>query len=329
MASIIQPVKNWTEKTSKKSVSDESVSSLLDRCIGDEDHKDSCVEKDDTQSGLVSIRCRRHKKRFNVPVTWLRTCAWLCPKCYRKLTPQERARYAPPSKSHGGDIRPADNKSLSIPMKITLSPLKTPENDFACKDYEHKTGHSKAKRAKSEKAQAPTVNGEEPISELTIKKIADDFKASGVGMSDALAALIPKFRIKCKKCKNTVPCHKSWFDNSMVLCPSCYSLMTPKEIRQFHIYHPKSTATVYEIDPEASEAENETKKDSMPSPDRWSPYGGACSNDFIMSASKQELIKAVKSGKVSKARARIELNRRKNRSYFNDMPDINVRIVPT
>lgn len=44
----------------------------------------------------VSIRCYRHKKRFNVSYKWAhKICAWLCPKCYNKLSEEERQNYHP------------------------------------------------------------------------------------------------------------------------------------------------------------------------------------------------------------------------------------------
>lgn len=51
--------------------------------------------EDNTRTGVVSMRCLRHKKRFNVPEEWLETSKWLCPRCYEKLSDIERLGYAP------------------------------------------------------------------------------------------------------------------------------------------------------------------------------------------------------------------------------------------
>lgn len=56
---------------------------------------------------IVSIRCRMHKKRFNVESHWLDTSEWLCPKCYGKLKPNERLRYAP-RKGEKPEVREAE-----------------------------------------------------------------------------------------------------------------------------------------------------------------------------------------------------------------------------
>ena len=51
--------------------------------------------EDNTSTGVVSMRCLRHKKRFNVPKEWLETSKRLCPRCYEKLSDVERLVYAP------------------------------------------------------------------------------------------------------------------------------------------------------------------------------------------------------------------------------------------
>lgn len=50
-------------------------------------------------------------------------------------------------------------------------------------------------------------------------------------------------------------------------------------------------------------------------------YGGRCSAHFIKTASVQELQKAVREKRLSDARFRIEMKRRRNRDYYDNMPD--------
>ena len=52
----------------------------------------SC-KKEDTSP--ISMRCLRHKKRFNVPRWWTDVSRWLCPACYDRLSEEERSKYAP------------------------------------------------------------------------------------------------------------------------------------------------------------------------------------------------------------------------------------------
>lgn len=50
-------------------------------------------------------------------------------------------------------------------------------------------------------------------------------------------------------------------------------------------------------------------------------YGGGCSDHFIKTASVQELQKAVRKKRLSDTRFRIEMKRRRNRAYYDNMPD--------
>lgn len=70
---------------------------------------------------IVSIRCRRHKKRFNVPKSWLHTCEWLCPHCFEGLSAEDRKRYAPKGKERP-EIREAEEgKPIKYPKRSILS----------------------------------------------------------------------------------------------------------------------------------------------------------------------------------------------------------------
>lgn len=50
-------------------------------------------------------------------------------------------------------------------------------------------------------------------------------------------------------------------------------------------------------------------------------YGGGCSTHFIKTASVEELQQAVREKRLSASRFRIEMKRRKNRDYYDNMPD--------
>ena len=316
-------------------------------------------------NSLVSIRCRRHKKRFNVPVTWLRICEWLCPKCFEKLTPVEREKYSP-KKENSSEIRPFDEHSKIISIKIDSRPPQTPlkdeEEEWTGYSYKDKPINSKegeaiqtrrnvkvenkvqrkacedSREGKEQNTNARDKNREEavksPASEGEVEKICNRDSAPSGGIRDSLASLMPRFRINCKKCQKIVPCHKSWFANSMVLCPGCYSGMTDAEISMFHATHPQTSAEVFEVAsvvplrPQNTNYRATTKVGdvSLQSPSRWSLADGV-SNEFIVKASVKELLRAVRNGRLSKARARIEINRRKNTSYFNNLPDADVKIV--
>lgn len=145
-----------------------------------------------------------------------------------------------------------------------------------------------------------------------------------------ITTVMPSYKVKCLKCKRTVPCHKTWFDKSYILCPACYFKMKEKEIERFHekrkeqyenakalmdsyiLTHPQSA--VYSTPPPMVSADADF--------DVFRNDGRAVSENFIREATKSELIKEVRRGRLSKARARIELRRRKNAEYYANFPEI-------
>lgn len=58
-------------------------------------------------------------------------------------------------------------------------------------------------------------------------------------------------------------------------------------------------------------------------------YGGGCSAHFIKTASVQELQKAVREKRLSDTRFRIEMKRRRNRDYYDNMPDTTYEYLNT
>lgn len=293
--------KDYKSKTAECRVhGDESTKALLNRCFAEDDND------------IVSIRCRRHKKRFNVPRAWTETCAWLCPQCYGRLSSMEREKYMP-SEGFKVDIRPKENDRPTMQLgaeKVASSGIKSV-----------KKGKSRKKRPrKSAKLTSCHTRAQQSMEFVS------------AGMSPSLVSLLPKWRIVCKKCKRVMPVHRVWIDNtSKVLCPECYCSMTEAEVQKFHSKHADETAVITNVSESIADctgsgtSSNQGSKPSCFSDNCESDaiaYGGRCSVYFITHATDKELIEAVKKGRVSKTRARIEFNRRKNKEYFNDIPDV-------
>lgn len=136
-----------------------------------------------------------------------------------------------------------------------------------------------------------------------------------------LVDVMPQYQMRCKKCGETVPCHWSWFENSKVLCPSCYATMNEIEIMDFHQSHPEKTAEFSErkigsVMP-LYVNENTKGKDEI-----FDTTGGVLSSGAIMYSPKHKLIAAVKNGRLSKTRFRMEMRRREHEKYFRNLPDV-------
>lgn len=261
-----------------------------------------------------SIRCRRHHKRFVVSKEWADKCNWLCPTCYERMTEAERAEYAPTS--HGG----AGGESVS----------KQGEGARVRTVLRH-TATTKKPQEKAKRGRPPkTKNG---LPQRTVAKVdadaAKEFQMKA--MSPELMRLLPKYRIKCRKCGEVRPCHASWFSQSQVLCPECYSLMTEDEIRVFHKEHKADgTETLCVVEcPKGDKQCTSSRADEdihsvfakkCKAEDAVDSYK-ACSVRFISKATAAELEKAVADGIISKVRAKIELKRRRNKAYYRDRPN--------
>ena len=145
-----------------------------------------------------------------------------------------------------------------------------------------------------------------------------------------ITMVMPSYKVKCLKCKRTVPCHKTWYDKSYILCPACYFNMTNKEIERFTKRHSEQSKSAKADIESAQRNMRTTPCISTPPPqvsmdasfDVFRNDGRAVSENFIREATKSELIEAVRRGRLSKARARIELRRRKNAEYYADFPEI-------
>lgn len=265
---------------------------------------------------VVSMRCLRHKKRFNVPKEWLKTSQWLCPHCYSVLDETNRAKYAP----KGGippEVRPAEDGKPVVVINSTRI-KQPPKNEEPKCDAPNKT--------------ALTIEPEavKPIPKKK-KYIYEEQHYSKLADNPTFAGLLPRYRILCQKCGQSVPCHYTWFDTSTVLCPECYGQMGPTAISLFHDMHkaakPKYVEnvipmqqTVPQVEIPVPEKKRGRPKLGMSADDKISALGG-WSTERIREASKQELAEAVEQGEVSKARMRIELRRRASWEYFDMCPD--------
>ena len=234
-----------------------------------------------TTSQKVSIRCARHKKRMEVTREWVERCSWLCPKCYEKLTEEERMRYAPArAKRREGVV-------LDAP-KVPKPPSRRGKGE---------THKRKSKR------------------DNTIR------------ISDA--SLLPRYVMLCRECKEWRPVHKVWFDMNPYVCPSCASRMTPNKI--------KNLARRCEASgnkPEIAENKSDIGWEKSPfalsmtnlakdfDPKGFDGYVEELSSNQIGRLSIADLKKAVQAGRLSKVRANIEIRRRRNKDYYDNLPEV-------
>lgn len=267
---------------------------------------------------IVSIRCLRHKRRFNVEKEWIDTCQWLCPQCHSALSEEERERYRPRS-GILPEVREAETgKPTMYPkfvLKAGLPPIISEEDELKIKTEfcEQKISKPKPK----------------PVREKA--ELVPNSKASD---NPSFKGLLPRYRIHCLKCGKTVPCHYSWFDNSTVLCPECYAGMGELMRDYFHSIH-KAEKPEYKENRESLYDGPPTKVFEEPSKKVGRPKKGCFendntsslsgwSNDRIMSATLKELEEGVELGSLSRVRMKIELGRRRNSHYYNmlAMPDM-------
>ena len=273
----------------------------------------------------VSMRCLRHKKRFNVPKWWTDVCGHLCPKCYEKLSDDERANYEPKpgadvstrEAEHGkGIVFPSKRKEEDIQIeKVESAPVETVQEHL---DSIDETDREEIVRREYEKFKARLRVDDEPKKEHCESSAADN---------PNLAGLLPRYKVFCQKCGTEYPCNYTWFDKSTVLCPSCYGAMSEYDIEEFHATHsaekPKLGEEQIVVKPHVIVDYTPCRK-IKPS---WTRdpssinSGGRWSNSQVMRASRSELLYAYKTGKVSGPRMRIELSRRKNREYYDMLPD--------
>lgn len=89
---------------------------------------------------LVEMLCRRHKKRLEVPESWLETCDYLCPQCYHKLSAKERKAYRHKRKGKKGSDRIKVAKEAKVAEAKPLAEEKRVEGTkgFSIDDFKPK-----------------------------------------------------------------------------------------------------------------------------------------------------------------------------------------------
>ncbi|MBO6031749.1 MAG: hypothetical protein J6Q22_09770 [Prevotella sp.] len=252
---------------------------------------------------IVSMRCCRHKKRFNVPRCWVDKCDWLCPRCYEKLSEEERGKYSPKNVTAVSMRKAEDGKPTIYPLSGTVK-----DSNLRCHSIEKKRTYRK--------------NHIENLKRL------EKSRMTSAPCTYSLQDLMPLYKIECKKCGQTVKCHYSWFDNSTVLCPECYCRMGKGDIEIFHkAYRAEKPKMISARRPLLGESSSGLMTPVYSKNFGWTKdafrvnSGGGWSSSHIMTASEKELKAAVNQGKVSAARYRIEMNRRRNEAYYNLFPD--------
>ena len=269
-----------------------------------------------TAEQMVSMRCVRHKKRFDVPESWLTTCAWLCPKCYDKLTEAERESY-----------KPADGKMPAVRKIIQSKPVPTIEPLQETNEHcETSKCHCESENI-SEQTKEESVEVEQNKEKRQSKYRHEmDLPVPDIKARIELANLLPRYKVKCMKCGEVAPCHYSWFDKSTVLCPACYSKMGETQIEIFHaMYHAdkpeyindsKSTPSI----PVVREQLPGGKTPSWATDSERMKTGGRWTCKHILYASKSELKEGLEKGKISPVRYRIEMKRRRNLNFYDMCP---------
>lgn len=279
----------------------------------------------DARTDIVSIRCRKHKRRFNVEKEWVGTSRWLCPGCYYRMTEAERAKYAPCGEE-------AEVREAEIGKPVVYAKVEEEKARANARVRDHKENNGKVKAQPIKKKVGTNVSR---VSER-LRRGSDSISSGKNWVGINLVGLLPKWRMICQKCGREAPVHKSYIESiSSVVCPECSSKMNESEIKDFNSHHQSTASSVWRV-----ESDPVTKAHSLPKAvERFIPIyslddasaiasGGCYSNGRIMQMSEAELTEAVRFGKISKARARIELNRRKNTEYYGGMPDIDpVKIV--
>lgn len=276
---------------------------------------------------IVSMRCFRHKKRFNVPRWWMDISKWLCPSCFERLSEEERERYV--TKGREPIYRVAEVGKPILKPKKELSTIKKVEAPIKKEYVEYKISTNKSEEGRPSKEACVEETHKVERQEIIEKhspKIGKTEECNPISSNPAFAGLLPRYKVTCQQCGDTVPCHYSWFEKSTVLCPSCYCGMSEQERTRFHELHKAAEVPKWKEEcPIQKPCEDfhtnvttECGKWVMDS--RLLTSGGFWSSKLIMTAPKWKLKDAARRGLISKARLRIELRRRNDSEYYNMLP---------
>lgn len=294
---------------------------------------------------LVSIRCCRHKKRFDIPKKWAKTvCDWLCPQCYEKLSALEREKYRPTEKVV---LRPPTGANVRLPSPLNGVKESAKQAKEKCPVHtvvENAIDETKKASSKpTPKKEAAIVDTSCPVESTVCETDAEANKPQyEVSKSEVrspfvdqrLDFLLPRFRIYCHKCKKEMPCHEAWFKQSTTLCPTCYAEASDKEREVFEKTYgdqAKRYVVAKPITPSASQMGIEAKSTTSSTKPKIQPRlatsieklqtESCLAKSTIMKMSISEIKKAVKRGSLTLARARIELKRRSRREYYETLPE--------
>lgn len=286
----------------------------------------------------VSIRCRRHKKRFNVYASWLKTSKWLCPHCYEMLSESDRKKYSPKC-GEEPEVREAEpckptmiaSKAKNVVSKnnVKKSTIKSCGlgdliGNFLDKKHQNRKTH---KEDRQQNLNDIDTNLKKLLSEpKEVRQRQERRCFESKGFESEFEKLKPNHKVHCLKCGQDYPCFSFWFNTSKVLCPECASSMTAAQIEAFNNSH-RCETLLNEVNkneikqPSKHSSDISFNETQFPDDSEAVLYGGGSSEYFIKHATPSELVDAVKYGRVSRTRARIELRRRKNADYFNDLPE--------
>lgn len=161
--------------------------------------RDVC-EEDEALEGVVSIRCRRHKRRFNVEEGWLKVCEWLCPHCWEVLkTDEARAKYAPRGREKP-EVRCAEaGKPVRRPSVGVAEPTGegSKRNEFASR-----------------------------LSKVWEALLADEPEG-------AKKCPVGKVKMRCIYCGSETEVPESYYCGEHMFCPKCRKRMGAAERRRY------------------------------------------------------------------------------------------------
>ena len=255
---------------------------------------------------LYVLKCRRDKKYKIVDKEWLEVCDWLCPKCYYKLTEEQKKEFAPA----GEYIKPKPISGIGEREQRELERFRAVVES-----------HKPLPNPPEPELEVQEINGDNPdasrVTEEPSPSEPPPKRKKGrpkgtVGYNPVIESVKPQHRIDCKKCGKSVPCFSLWLERSKVLCPSCYYAMSEKQRSDFEF--------AYGVNGGTFKSEFNSPRWNRKETDSVSTAVGM-SEAAIHRATPQELSMAVKRGRLSAVRMRMELNRRRKAFFYSEFAD--------
>ena len=233
----------------------------------------------------VFIRCQRHRKRIEVPSSWVQQCSFLCPKCYNKLTEEERLKYAP--RAILDEIKAKKEKEREIHKKSVIT----------------------KKRARRKKEKEVFTGFKSSMFNYLLPRYTVHCKKCG-GDAPCNLTWFETSTVLCPTCYNSMSeKERALFEGNKTSEKKCSKEVEHDEKMNKYLKSVQCTQT--------GRIKNISKAES----DAMSASGGIWSYESLSRASVAEIMHGIETGKVSKVRARIELKRRKNLDYYNMLPN--------